>query len=327
MSISSHHAHDPGPARSTEPTLLVDGEPVELISPDSLTAEMVGHWTYLLLEGAAFLMQGMHPIIGDVIDRYSVARTDPAGRAIRSADSVLRWTYGGLEAVEEGRRLRQLHQPLRTRNAAGQQISALDPGAYQWVIATAYITTVNAAPLLIGREFTLTEQDELLRDNRRLAVLLRVPMKGYPATRAEFETYFAAMVDTTLQARPDVVDSLDQLRRGRVRAEALSQLPAPARPIAAFAARPMLRVAYLSMVAAMDDRIRDMLGVRISPAEQARLRALFFGVRLAYRVLPDRLTYFPLAYHARKHHQCIQQMKRRELKSAAYRVRPKQPTR
>ncbi|MCM6774005.1 DUF2236 domain-containing protein [Nocardia sp. CDC159] len=306
--------------------LLVDGVPIELISPESLTAEMTGHWTYLLLEGAAFVMQGMHPIIADVVDRYSVARTDPLGRGIRSVDSVLRWVYGGLEAIEEGRRLRSLHQPLQMRNTEGRRISALDPGAYQWVVATAYITTLNAGPLLIGREFTTAEQEELLRDNVRLARILQVPMRGYPTTREEFDAYFTTMIETTLRAHPDVVDGLAQLRRGLPHPEALSRIPAPMRPMVVVAARPLLRVVYLAMVAAMDERIRAMLGVELSPRENTRVRAIFTAVRMAYRILPDRLTYFPIAYHARKHHQCIRAMKRRELNSAAYRVRPKQPT-
>ncbi|WP_019930784.1 oxygenase MpaB family protein [Nocardia sp. BMG111209] len=310
-----------------EPEIVVDGEPVELISPDSLTAEMVGHWTYLVLEAAAFLMQGMHPVIADVTDRYSIARTDPGGRAVRSVDSVLRWTYGGLEAVEEGRRLRSLHQPLTMRNAEGKHVSALDPGAYQWVIATAYITTVNAGPLLMGREFTVAEQEELLRDNRRIARIVRVPMKGYPETREEFDRYFDRMIETTLVAGPATLASVDQLRHGRPEPESMTKYSPLQRALLTRAMAPGLRMVYLAMVAAMDPRIRTMLGIEFTAREQARTRRIFAAIRVAYRVLPDRLTYFPLAYHARKHHECIQAMQRRELKSAAYRVRPKQPLR
>ncbi|MGV9676900.1 oxygenase MpaB family protein [Nocardia sp. NPDC003482] len=309
-----------------EQRLLVDGEPLELIPPDSLTAEMVGHWTYLLLEAAAFLMQGMHPVIAEVVDRYSISRTDPGGRAIRSVDSVLRWTYGGLEAVEEGRRLRSLHQPLTMRSSTtGKHISALDPGAYQWVIATAYITTINAGPLLIGREFTTAEREELLTDNRRLARLLQVPMRGYPATHEEFETYFDRMIDTTLEANAQTLDAVRDLRAGRPGPEQLAKMPAPLRPLVTAAMRPMLRMTYLAMVSAMDERVRAMLDVELTAKEKASAARIFAVIRLAYRVLPDRLTYFPLAYHARKHHQCVQAMRRRELESAAYQVRPKQP--
>ncbi|RRE00439.1 DUF2236 domain-containing protein [Mycobacteroides abscessus subsp. massiliense] len=298
-------------------------EAFELVDPDSLTAEMVGHWTYLILETAAFLMQGMHPVIRDVVDRYSVARTDPAGRAIRSIDSVLRWTYGGLEAIAEGRRLRSLHQPLQMKNESGKHISALDPNAYQWVIATAYITTVNAGPLLIGRSFTVEEEEELLADNRRLAHLLGVPMRDYPASRHEFENYLERMIDTILDVSDEVIEMVDVMRRGELEADVLSRIPRPVRPVVSLGIKPPLRLMYLSMVAAMDPRIRAMLNVELSFRERRTVEFIFSIVRLSYKVLPDRLTYFPLAYHARKHHQCVQAMKRREVKSAAYKVRPK----
>ncbi|PRC44155.1 DUF2236 domain-containing protein, partial [Mycobacterium sp. ITM-2017-0098] len=69
-----------------------------------------------------------------------------------------------------------------------------------------------------------------------------------------------------------------------------------------------------------DPRLREKLGVTWSPEEQRQLERIYRVIRLAYRVLPDRLTYFPLAYHARKHHQCLEKMKERQKKSYAYRV-------
>ena len=56
----------------------------------------------------------------------------------------------------------------------------------------------------------------------------------------------------------------------------------------------------------------SQIHVSIVPARRAR--------RVRYRVLPDRLTYFPLAYHARKHHECLQKMEVRQKKSYAYRL-------
>lgn len=54
------------------------------------------------------MMQAMHPpVIAEVTGKYSAAfHGDPGGRAIRSVDSVLRWTYGGgAEAAAEGDRV------------------------------------------------------------------------------------------------------------------------------------------------------------------------------------------------------------------------------
>ena len=302
------------------PEIVNDTEVI--VPPDSLTAEMVGHWTYLILEGAAFFMQGMHPTIAEVVERYSAAYTDPGGRAIRSLDSVLRWTYGGLEAVKEGDRVRALHEPLNMKSpSTGKHISALNPEPYQWVIATAYITTVKAGPLLIGREFTADERVELLRDNRRLARLLHVPMKGYPASDAEFSDYFDHMIDNVLVPSDRSFETIETMKNGPT--EINPKIPSFAVPLYKAAARGPLSFTYLSIVGLLDPRLREMIGVEWTEKEQRKLERIYAVIRGAYKVLPERLTYFPLAYHARKHHQAIEAMKKREEKSWAYRVRPK----
>lgn len=292
-------------------------EEIELIPPDSLTAEHTGHWTFLILEGAAFMMQAMHPVIAEVTGKYSAAfHGDPGGRAIRSVDSVLRWTYGGTEARAEGDRVRALHKPITMKSAeTGKQISALNPEAYQWVIATGYVVNAQAGRLMIGREFTDAEKEELLRDNRRLARLLHVPMNGYPQSQQEMADYYEAMIDR-LRGTPQALQLIGDLKSGK--AELPPTVPKPLVPLVQGALRPAIRFNYLSVVGLLDPRLREKLGVSWSAAEERQLTRIYTAIRIAYRVLPDRLTYFPLAYHARKHHQCLQKMQQRQQKSFAY---------
>jgi uncharacterized protein (DUF2236 family) len=292
---------------------------VELVPLDSLTAEHTGHWTFLIVDGAAFMMQAMEPVIAEVTGKYSAAfKGDPGGRAIRSVDSVLRWTYGGTEAVAEGNRVRSMHKPITMTSArSGKQISALNTASYQWVIATGYIVSSQAGRLLIGREFTESEKTELLRDNRRLARLLHVPMRGYPETTAEMDEYFESWIDK-LEGTPQALQLIGDLKAGK--ADLPASLPTFLHPLAHALARPGIRLNYLSVVGLLDPRLREKLGVTWSSEEQRRLERIYRIIRMAYRVLPDRLTYFPLAYHARKHHKCLEKMKERQKKSLAYQV-------
>lgn len=294
-----------------------DLEQIELIPPESLTAEHTGRWTFLILEGAAFMMQAMHPVIAEVTGRYSAAfHGDPGGRAIRSVDSVLRWTYGGTEAKAEGDRVRALHKPITMKSAeTGKQISALHPESYQWVIATGYIINAQAGRLMIGREFTGAEKEELLRDNRRLARLLHVPMRGYPESQQEMADYYERMIDT-LRGTPQALQLIADLQSGKV--ELPPTVPKLLAPLVQGALRPALRFNYLSVVGLLDPRLREKLGITWSADEERQLTRIYTAIRIAYRVLPDRLTYFPLAYHARKHHQCLEKMKQRQEKSFAY---------
>lgn len=294
-----------------------ESDDIELVPIDSLTGEHTGRWTFLIVDGAAFMMQAMHPVIAEVTGRYSAAfHGDPAGRAIRSVDSVLRWTYGGTEAIAEGNRVRALHQPITMKSArTGKQIGALHPEAYQWVIATGYIVNAQGGKLLIGREFTDAEKDELLRDNRRLARLLHVPMGGYPTTRAEMADYYEAMIDK-LEGTPQARQLMDEMQTGKV--DLPPSVPKVLHPLVRRALRPALKFNYLSVVGLLDPRLRDKLGVSWSADEERQLQRIYAVIRTAYRVLPDRFTYFPLAYHARKHHQCLQKMTQRQQKSFAY---------
>ncbi len=301
------------PAQNAEHT----GAP-ELVPLDSLTAEHTGRWTFLIVEGAAFMMQAMHPVIAEVTGRYSAGfRGDAGGRAIRSVDSVLRWTYGGTAALAEGDRVRALHKPLTmTSELTGKRISALNTEAYQWVIATGYLVNAQGGGrLLIGRDFTDAEKTELLRDNRRLAELLHVPMRGYPQTLAEMTEYYENMIDT-LQGTPQALQLIADLKAGKL--ELSTSMPKALEPLLRTALRPALRLNYLSIVGLLDPRLRAKLGVSWSRQEQIQLQVIYAAIRAAYRVLPDRLTYFPLAYHARKHHECLKKMEERQKKSFAY---------
>src|SRR5690606_39783032 len=61
----------------------------------------------------------------DLVDRLSGFRTDPLGRAARSFASVQTWVYGGRTAIEEGRRLREMHKPLSAVDEEGRRHHAL----------------------------------------------------------------------------------------------------------------------------------------------------------------------------------------------------------
>jgi len=140
-------------------------------------------------------------------------------------------------------------------------------------------------------------------------------MRGYPETLAEMNDYFEAMIDT-LQRTPQARQLIEEMQTGKV--DLPPSVPKVLHPVVRAALHPTLRFNYLSVVGLLDPRLRDRLGVGWSAREERQLTRTYAMIRLAYRVLPDRFTYFPLAYHARKHHQCLEQMKKRQQKSFAY---------
>jgi uncharacterized protein (DUF2236 family) len=282
--------------------------------------------------GAAFMLQVMHPTIATAVDRHSAFREDPVGRTVRSADSVMLWVYGGEGAIEEGRRLRELHRPISGIDDKGVPYSALDPEAYAWVHATAFASIVTSYPLARGRALSRDEQERLYEELLQLGAILRVPSRMMPANTAGYWDYYEAMVRERLQ-RTAVAEELLTM----VNAPSLSLLAAPlgllpgsslgarlqrtlAGPVNAVPGRPFARLGEgpaaaltwpsrraigellrLVLIAGMTEDAREVLGVHITPAQEGALRSLMAIARPAHRALPERLRYMPLALHAHRH--------------------------
>jgi uncharacterized protein (DUF2236 family) len=291
---------------------------------------------------AAFMLQVMHPTIATAVDRHSTFRTDPVGRTVRSVDSVMLWVYGGEGAIEEGRRLRELHRPISGIDEKGVPYSALDPEAYAWVHATAFVSIVTSYKLARGRALSGDEQERLYGELLQLGEILRVPRRMMPASSAEYWDYYEAMVRERLR-RTAVAEELLAM----VSAPSLSLLAAPlallpgsllatrfqralggrvqavrGRPFAKLAERPAAALSWpsrraigellrLLLIAGMTEDAREVLGVQITPAQEGALRSFMAIARPAHRALPDRLRYMPLALHARRHARESQAIRRR----------------
>src|SRR5689334_3011751 len=132
----------------------------ELLGPHTLLWQEAGDIRYLATIGSALIIQTMLPAIGAAVDQYSVYRTDPWGRGVRSIDSVLLWIYGGQAALEESRRLRELHRSIKGFDDDGRPYHALQAEPYAWVHGTVFAWLVRSYPLIHGRELTDAEQEQ-----------------------------------------------------------------------------------------------------------------------------------------------------------------------
>lgn len=283
------------------------------IDPLGISGTVAGQWAFLPINGAAFVMQLMHPVIGDIVGEFSVAYTDPVGRAVRSMDSVQRWYFGEDAAIEEGYRLRAQHRPLQMRNAEGKHISALDPEAYAWVIGTGVMTGLDSLPRSLGRRLTAAEIDELFADSQKIADIVQVPEGRIPWEPVAFERYVDEMLPKLI-AHPGAVRFLDDFAHGT------PPLPPEAGPFLR-AIEPLLkpagmtvnRAVYLLTVGVLRPEVREILGVSWNRREEMSYRAATAAIRHAYKVIPERVGYTPLAYYARGKARALRAMKQRDL--------------
>lgn len=153
--------------------------------PDAMLWNLVGEMRTLLVFPSALIMQTMHPMIGAAVGEQSVYRTDPWGRAQRSIDSLCTWVYGGQDAIEEGKRLREMHKPFKGVDEQGRRYHALNGEAYAWVHGTAFERLV-AWHRLFGRPLSRAEEKRLYEETLRLGRILRVPEREMPPTVGDY---------------------------------------------------------------------------------------------------------------------------------------------
>lgn len=287
----------------------------DLVAPDSLLAQAAGLWTFIPANGAAFILQAMHPTIGDIVQQYSVYQTDPWGRTIRSFDSVLLWVYGGQAAIEEGYRLRRLHRPLRTTTADGKHVSALNPEAYGWVIGTAFVSAVWSWPLMFGRPLTEDEEEQVYADIQRVARIVQVPESQIPPSREAYWRYYHEMVSSRLVNHPVAQDIVgNQFTSAPPPPPGMPRLLRPLwKPVGSLVAH----VLYLLTLGPMSPEIRAKLEVDWTPRDERRAKALYALLRHTFRLLPARVKYAPLAYHALAQHRSLGGIRHRARASFA----------
>ena len=128
------------------------------------------------------------------------------------------------------------------------------------------------------------------------------------------------MVDEVLTLHPSLAESLPTLTDPAVALDELDlgRLPSwvpPGMLLAGlkFLMKPLSRFGHALVFGAMDDKVRAILGVEWTKRDERYLRRFFALYRLALRILPERITYSPLAY-ARKHQRVIPHMRKRELR-------------
>jgi uncharacterized protein (DUF2236 family) len=279
---------------------------VRPIGSDSPLWETTGNTLYLAAIGGAFMLQGMHPMIAAASQVHSAYKTDLPGRLIRSFDSIMLWVYGGEEALAEGRRLRRLHAEMQGVDDHGFRYNGVDPEAWAWVWATAWVVGPRVYELMLRRPLTETELDERYAATLELGRVLRVPEQYLFPTRAQFDVY-AEQVLARLERTPIAEDAVEILTESSM----ASRVAAPLRPIVRPLDRATSRTMYLLTVGTMPESARRTMGLTWTDKDERALRRLFSVAVPIHDRLPERLRYTPLARHSRRRARALNRIKSR----------------
>lgn len=215
----------------------------------------------------AILLQLAHPVVG----RGVAAHSDFASRPFDRLRATLAYVYAVSLGSDEDRALvrrlvNRAHAPVR-----GDGYSAFDRDAQLWVSATLYDTALTLYELVFG-PVPARDAEGLLREYRELGTTLQVPADAWPASRADFDAYWASQRwQVTGDARRVAADVL----RGP-RGWGLAMAP--------------LRLLTAGL---LPPELRDAYGLPWDARRARRFARLVRAMRAGCRMLPQRVRTAP----------------------------------
>ncbi|RFC71223.1 oxygenase MpaB family protein [Streptomyces sp. AcE210] len=267
--------------------------------PGGILWDIAGEVRSLLALPAALTLQVAHPAVGAGVDEHSVFRTDPWGRGERSLRSVMLWVYGGDAAVEEGRRLRQLHRTIRGTDTRGRSYHALTPAYYAWVHATGFPVYRQAQRYLGRRPFTEAQERRLYAEWLQVGRILGLHDRDMPQTVEEFWPYYRKVLADEIELTAVV----RELVAVDVAVPPPDRGPLPVRLVLRalwpVLLPPLARFRRFLTIGLMPPDAREAIGLPWTPVQEHRLRRLGAVVRRVVPLLPERLRYLPMARRAR----------------------------
>jgi len=220
------------------------------------------------------------PYIGT--SRSTRAKQRPFERLARTAQAFETVFFGTrAEADRVLRVVDRLHRQVKGRLArdegafpAGTPYDASDPELMLWTMAMLADSSRVAFETLV-RPLTRGEKEDLWADWVRFGTLFGMPAEVAPSTAGEFEGWIAGWFAS---GRMHLT----------VEARAVGRAIATATPVPLLMT-PGVRVTNHCVVGMLPAEVRELYGLRWTPAHEAAFRAAVLAVRRSHAVVPDRL--------------------------------------
>lgn len=233
--------------------------------------------------GAAptLLLQVTHPLVGAGVAQYSDFEHDPFSRLWRTADIMLKLTFG---SPEQSRRqsevLRRMHARVNGSSDEGVPYRALDPDLLMWVWATLAHNALDLYERTFGA-LPAGERARFYEEQKEIAYACGVPIGHCPLTWDDFLGYFDRVVREELRPTPTARKVIDVGQ----------DLPIPRLIGATYS-----RINLLMAGALLPPRLRDELGIPWDATRARAFAAIIRANRLAARVTPRPVRHWPTQY-------------------------------
>jgi uncharacterized protein (DUF2236 family) len=228
--------------------------------------------------GRALLLQVAHPLVAAGVDQFSNYRDDPWGRLSRTLDVVFKMAFAPPDvSARLAKGLQAKHRRVSGESDDGLAYRALDPALLVWVWATLVDTALCVYERCFGRLGEVA-RGRFYEEQKLLAYASAVPLGGCPQTLADFEAFWAAMVDGALRVTPAAQAVADAVMG----------------PVLRGPFDPLIRTPNRLVTAGLlPATVRDQYGLAWTEGDERWLRAWFAGVGTVSRLVPRRARQAP----------------------------------
>jgi uncharacterized protein (DUF2236 family) len=241
----------------------------------------------VLLAGAgrAILLQLANPAVGYGVARHSNFAADPLQRLHGTLSYVYALTNGTPAQQRTVKaKVQRAHLPVKGEaEGARPAYDAADPDLQLWVAATLYDSGMQVHDAVFG-PLPPDAGESLYRQYGVLGTALGMPARLWPATRADFSSYWEGRLGQL---------SVD----GTVRAVASELLAARNAPLWIKALMPLARFLTVGL---LPPSVRQMYGFRWSSRSESLLAAFFKFAAVLVRITPARIRHAPMHYYLKR---------------------------
>ncbi|GGO93937.1 hypothetical protein GCM10011584_33800 [Nocardioides phosphati] len=237
-------------------------------------ADIIGEQALLLGAGSTVLYQLADRGTGLGVAEHSTTLMRPADRL----RTTLLYVYMMIHGTDEERKqivrmVNKAHAGVRSEG----RYSAYDPELQLWVAATLAQNGMFIWERINGR-LDDASRERIYRDSQIFGNALQVKPEQWPATMAEFEAYWERQLDSFVAAGPEpsVQVYVQKLLAPEMRPAGL---------------RGLGRVQDLMSRGNVDPRIREVLGLTWTPADQRRYDLFWKVFPSLYRLTPRFLRH------------------------------------
>ena len=271
---------------------------VGLFGPDSITWRINRENVLVLGGGRALVLQVAHPLVGAGVAHHSNYRTDPWGRLFRTLDRTTAIVFGSSEEAEQAASaVWNVHGRVEgsTDGAAGPfpagtAYRAREPALLMWVHATLVDTSMLVYDRYVTR-LSVAERERYYEEQKAMAEAFGVPRSEQPETLADFNEYFATVVEEQLVVTDVVRDVLDSIQN-------------PELPFGGALTRrlawPLFEPVRMATADMLPERLRRELGLGAGPLGNRMLGVQAQMLRAALPLLPGLVREFPRAREAER---------------------------